>query len=347
MIPTRLGVCRETAPGDRRVALVPDDVHLAAGTGLRVLVESGAGEGVGLPDRAYRAAGAETASRADVREAEIVVGLSPPAPAPGAGFRRGQVLVALVDPFRSPFRIRRWADEGLTVIGLDLVPEGSDEARSLDAASSLERLAGYKAGLLAVDLLDRPVRGSWGPGAPANAARALVIGWGPGAEEAARVLRDCGADVHTDSGRPGAGVVPGGLDILVTAVRPRLPGPPPRLVTARVLDTMRPGSVVVDLAAGPDGGNVVGARPGAPSTAGHGVVLVGAGPRADQLPGAACQAFSRHVVALLERIMSDGVPWIDVEDAVLAAVLVTHGGLVRRRDIRRMVLEQTALAGLP
>ncbi|MGW5342005.1 hypothetical protein [Streptomyces sp. HUAS TT3] len=349
MIPLRLGVCRETTPGDLRVALVPGAVHEVQALGLDVLVETGAGEGVRLPDRAYRTAGAGVAPREEVlTRADVVVGLRPPALSADSRFRRGQVVVALVDPLSTPFQVRRWADDGVTVIGLDLVPEGLDVARAVDAAASLERLAGYKAALLAADLLDRPVPGGDGPGFPEAAARALVIGWGPAAWQAARTLRDCGAEVRVEDGRPGNGL-PGAesTDIVVTAVRPRLPGRPPVLVTARALATMRPGSVVVDAAAGPDGGNVVGARPGTVSTTGPGPTVAGARPLAKCLPQAASVAFSRHVVALLGCIVSDGVLWIDPSDPVLAAVLVTHGGLVRQRDVWRSILDQTALAGLP
>ncbi|MFD7019907.1 hypothetical protein [Streptomyces sp. NPDC059928] len=124
--------------------------------------------------------------------ADVVVGLRPPALSADSRFRRGQVVVALVDPLSTPFQVRRWADDGVTVIGLDLVPEGLDVARAVDAAASLERLAGYKAALLAADLLDRPVPGGDGPGFPEAAARVLVIGWGPAAWQAARTLHDCG-----------------------------------------------------------------------------------------------------------------------------------------------------------
>ncbi|MER7466738.1 hypothetical protein [Streptomyces sp. NPDC097981] len=349
MIPLTLGVCRETTPGDRRVALVPGAAHEVQAMGLDVLVESGAGEGVRLPDRAYRAVGAGVCARDEVlARADIVVGLRPPVLPAGAGFRRGQVVVALVDPLSTPFQVRRWADEGVTVIGLDLVPEGLDLARAVDATASLERLAGYKAALLAADLLDRPVPGGDGPGFPAAAARALVIGWGPAAWQAARTLRGCGAGVCVDDGRPGGGLPgPESMDIVVTAVRPRLRGRPPVLVTARALAAMRPGSVVVDAAAGPDGGNVAGTRSGTVSTARPGVTVAGAGPLAECLPRAASAAFSRHVIALLGLIVSEGVLWIDPPDPVLSAVLVTHGGLVRQQDVWRSILDQTAVAGLP
>ncbi|MFE3526792.1 hypothetical protein ACFXOD_35440 [Streptomyces sp. NPDC059161] len=171
MIPLRLGVCRETTPGDLRVALVPGAVHEVQALGLDVLVQTGAGEAVRLPDRAYRTAGAGVAPRDEIlTRADVVLGLRPPALCADSRFRRGQVVVALVDPLSTPFQVRRWADDGVTVIGLDLVPEGLDVARAVDAAASLERLAGYKAALLAADLLDRPVPGGDGPGFPEAAA---------------------------------------------------------------------------------------------------------------------------------------------------------------------------------
>ncbi|MFD0373803.1 hypothetical protein [Streptomyces sp. NPDC127112] len=348
VIPMVVGVCRVATPGDRRVALVPGAVDRVHALGLGVLVESGAGEGLRVPDRAYRAVGAAVGARAEVLEADIVVGLRPPALPAGTRFRRGQVLVALVDPLSIPFQVRRWADEELTVIGLDPVAKGPEPASAVDAAASMERLAGYKAALLAADHLDRPVPGDGSPGFPREAARALVLGRGPAARQAAQTLRDCGAEVHADAGRADGGAPgPEGMDIVIAAVRARLREQPPILVTSQALAGMRPGSVVVDLAAGPDGGTVPGVRRDAVMTTGSGVIVIGAERLAEHLPRAASEAFSRHVVALLEHIVSDGVLWIDPRGPVLAAVLLTHGGLVRQRDVWRSITDQTAVAGLP
>ncbi|MFB7462951.1 NAD(P) transhydrogenase subunit alpha [Streptomyces sp. NPDC056224] len=341
-----LGVCRESAPGDRRVALVPRAVREVQAMGLDVLVECGAGEGAGLPDRAYRAAGAKVVTRSEVlSKAAVVAGIRVPV---GCAFRRGQAVVALVDPMSALFQVRRWADEGLTVIGLDLVPEDPAAARAFDAVASLDRLAGYKAALLAADLLDRPVPAGRTPGFCSAAARVLVIGRGTAALQAAQTLRDLGAEVFTGDSRPGGGAPgPETMDVVIATAGSGYRGRPPTLVTARSLAGMRPGSVVVDLSAGPDGGTVAGVRAGAVSTAGRGVVVAGAGRLAEQLPRAASEAFSHHVVALLHHAVSDGELWIDPADPALAAVLLTHGGLVRQPDVWRSILTETAAAGLP
>ncbi|MCC3773271.1 hypothetical protein [Streptomyces sp. UNOB3_S3] len=136
-----LGVRKETVPGERRVALVPESVPSAEALGLAVVVESGAGAAI---------------RRSDDRR-----------------FRRGQVLIALLAPLRIPFLVRDWADAGVTSIGLDLAPETSVLARPMDAVASQGRLAGYKAALLAADRLDRPLAGT-AVGAPGPARCATV-----------------------------------------------------------------------------------------------------------------------------------------------------------------------------
>ncbi|MFE1409413.1 hypothetical protein ACFW6F_01095 [Streptomyces sp. NPDC058746] len=345
-----MGVCREAAPDENRVALVPDLVGPARALGLHVLVESGAGASASIPDRLYREAGADIATRDAVfARADILVGIGPPVVPAGGRFRQGQVLVALLDPLSIPFQVRRWADEGLTTVGLDLAPATLPAARSMDAAASQDRLIGHQAALLAADRFGRPLSAAPEPGSP-GAARACVIGSGAAARQAAETLRRLGARVRAVDDPGGAPVHPfllRDVDIVVAAIRPGGERRAPVRVTARAMAGMRPGSVAVDTAAGPDGGVVEGVRGEGMSTAGSGVTVIGAGGLLQHIPGAASTAYARSVTALLERIVRDGTLQIDPTDPVLAAMIVTHGGLVLHEAAWQLILDQTSLAGLP
>ncbi|MBH1934298.1 NAD(P) transhydrogenase subunit alpha [Streptomyces sp. AV19] len=338
-----VGVYKETVPGERRVALVPESVRPLQALGLAVAVESGAGAPSRRPDDLYRRAGADTVTLDRLLDrSDVLVGVRPPNLPAGRGLRRRQTLIALLDPLRIPFRVRDWADGGVTSIGLDLAPQDSVLARPMDAVASQGRLAGYKAALLAADRLDRPLHGT--ADAAPEPARALVLGVDPAAAEAAATLRRLGAEVRVHDRLAGS---PAGVDVLVTTLRPRRGRPPPRLVAARDLADMRAGSVVVDLTAGPGGGNVDGVRPDHTDVVGPGVTLIGAGRLAEDIPGAASTAYARNVQALLEYVVRDGGLWTDPDDPVLRAMLVTHDRLVRDPDVWQLILGQTAVAGLP
>ncbi|MFJ3945345.1 Rossmann-fold NAD(P)-binding domain-containing protein [Streptomyces griseoaurantiacus] len=346
-----VGVCRERGPGDRLVAVLPASVRELRALGANVGVERGAGQGLGIADEAYLSAGADVVPREEILTGtDIVVALRPPGPVAGSGFRRGQVLVTLVtrlgSPLSAPFTARTWCDAGLTVFGPDLVPEteAGAAARSLDVTTSLEELAGYKAALLAADLLDRPLPAGGTPALPARAARAVVVGRGHGARRAERVLRALGAEVRPTDGPPS------GLehsDIVIASVRPGIPHRPRVLVTARALEAMRPGAVIVDMTAGEEGGSVEGVRPETVRRMGQGVTVVSGGRLAERLPRTASAACARHVLALIRRIAPAGKLDFDPTDPALSAVLVTHGGLMFQEHLWRSIVEQTAAAGVP
>ncbi|MFI1147775.1 NAD(P) transhydrogenase subunit alpha [Streptomyces sp. NPDC020817] len=351
MAPMIVGVCGEDAPGERRVALVPDAVGAVQALGLEVLVESGAGAASWLPDLLYRQSGARVATRDELlHRADILVGVRPPAFPPGRRFRHGQVLIALLDPLRVPFDVRRWADEGVTAIGLDLAPDTSVLARPMDAVASQDRLAGYKAALLAADRFGHPLSGTVVPAAPRE-VRAVILGSGAAARQAADTLRRLGATVAVDDSAPPYGPrfsgLVAGADIVITTVRPRRGLRPRVLVTARAMAGMRPGSVIIDTAAGPDGGNVEGVLPESTMTVGPGVTLIGAGRLPERIPQAASATYARNVTALLGHLVRDGALLIDPADPVQAAMLVTHGNMVLHKGAWQLIVEQTAVAGLP
>lgn len=384
MTATTAGVLRETVPGERRVALVPDLVPAAGRLGVSVLVESGAGARAGHRDGDYRAAGAAVTGRAELlRRSDVLLGIHPPNVDPLRELRPGQVLAALLRPQRIPYLVRQWADRGVTAIGLDLAPD-LPAAYPLDAEASQGRVAGYRAVLLAAGCLDRCLP-PWGTtDGPFEPVRVLVVGAGPAGLQAVDTARRLGAPVDVVEPRPreraaaaalGARPVdlPGlrlvaddgqlresldrerpawvaGLaeavvryDVTVTALAP--PGSvPPVLLPGATVARLRRGSVLVDLTAGPEGGNAEGAAPGTTTAAGGGATVICGGDLAAQVPGTASRAYAHNVLALLERLARTGPPGAD---PVLGPMLVTDRGAVRHEPTALLLMEATALAGLP
>jgi NAD(P) transhydrogenase subunit alpha len=207
----KLGVPKETFPGERRVALVPSSLPVLAKKGLEVVVESGAGEEASYPDREYaEKGGAIVGSRQELFEvADILVevrglGANPQASARDRSFYRpGQVLVGIHEPVSSPEPVREAASRGVTILSLDLMPRVS-RTQAMDVLSSMATIAGYRAALLAASHLPRlfpmlmTAAGSLPP------AKVLVIGAGVAGLQAIATCRRLGAAVHGYDLRPAA-----------------------------------------------------------------------------------------------------------------------------------------------
>ncbi|MFI8454617.1 NAD(P) transhydrogenase subunit alpha [Kitasatospora sp. NPDC085464] len=385
MTATTVGVLRETVPGERRVALVPDLVTAVGRLGVAVLVESGAGlDQDGHHDADYRAAGAAVTERAELlRRSDVLLGIHPPNVDPVHELRPGQVLVALLRPQRIPYLVRQWADRGVTAIGLDLAPD-LPAARPLDAGASQARVAGYRAVLLAAERLDRCLP-PWGTADGLfDPVRVLVVGAGAAGLQAIDTACRLGATVHAvePRHRERAAVAALGADLLdLPALRPMADGReledsldrerpvwvvglaeavvrydvivtalavpgrlPPVLLPGATLAGLRRGSVLVDLTAGPAGGIVEGVLPDTTTVTGGGGTVIGAGELAAQVPGTASRAYAHSVSALLERLMRTGSPGAD---PVLGPMLVTDRGAVRHEPTALLLMEATAVAGLP
>ncbi|MEU8925350.1 NAD(P) transhydrogenase subunit alpha [Kitasatospora sp. NPDC048545] len=381
---TTVGVLRETAAGERRVALVPDLVPAVARLGTTVLIEPGAGALAGHHDAAYRTAGAVLAGRAELlSRADVLLGIHPPNVDPDRDLRPGQVLAALLQPQRIPYLVRKWADRGVTAIGLDLAPD-LPAAYPLDADASQARVAGYRAVLLAAGRLDRCLP-PWGtPDGLFDPVRVLVVGAGHAGLQAIDTARRLGAPVDAvelrrreraavstvgadlldlpglppvaddrelceslDHERPawmaGLAEAAGRYDVVVSALA--LPGRMPSvLLPTATVARLRPGTVLVDLAVGPEGGSIEGVVPDTTTLVGDGVTVIGAGELAAQAPTTASRVYAHNVLALLERLTGAGSP---AADPVLGPMLVTHRGAVRHEPTSLLLMKATALAGLP
>ncbi len=375
---TTIGVVRETAPGERRVALTPDGAERLTAAGFEILVEKDAGRLAWFDDDEYAAAGATVSTRSEVfANSWAVVCVNRPPDL--AALPAGRVLIGMLSPLGDPDAVRALAGAGVTAVGLELLPRTLSRAQAMDALTSQANIAGYKAVLLAAEAYPgyfpmlmtaagttRPARvlvigaGVAGLQAIATARRLGALVTGYDVREAARSdIASTGATVLDLPGPSGTGAggyaraltgaeaqaqqaaldaAVGAFDVVVTTAQ--VPGRrPPELVSPRGLAGLRPGSVVVDLAAGPHGGNVAGSVPDATIVTAHGVTVIGAGNLPATVPRAASIAYSRNVSALLAVLAPGAVPTIDLTDEVQGGVVVTHDGRIVHPGVRAAVEE--------
>ena len=357
----------ETASRERRVALVPDSVARLRRAGLEVVVERGAGLGAGFADAAYQKAGAALGGAAEALAAGLVLKVRRPGPEEVDGLSPGAALVCLLQPAASPDLLQRLAARKVTALAMELVPRIT-RAQSMDALSSQATAAGYKAVLLGAVHLTRLMPMLTTAAGTLAPARAFVVGAGVAGLQAIATARRLGAVVSAFDVRPavkeqvrslGASFVEtpvaaegaGGYakelasdeqarvlaavgrhlpdqDLVVTTAQ--VPGrPAPRLVTEEMVRSMRPGSVVVDLAA-ESGGNCALTRPGEAVEAG-GVTIMGPLDLAATLPYHASQMYSRNLESLASHLWRDGALRLDLQDEITRAMAAVHGGEVRWR----------------
>jgi NAD(P) transhydrogenase subunit alpha len=200
-----VGVPAETAPGERRVALVPDAVKALCAAGFQVVVQSGAGQAAGFDDAAYTAAGARVGDRAAATSADLVVKVQPPRERPGGHeveeLRSGSVLIGFLRPLDEPGLAARLARHGVTSFAMELVPRIT-RAQAMDALSSMSNLAGYRAVLLAATALPKIFPMMVTAAGTIQPARAFVIGAGVAGLQAIATARRLGAIVEAYDTRP-------------------------------------------------------------------------------------------------------------------------------------------------
>jgi NAD(P) transhydrogenase subunit alpha len=203
----KIGVPKETFPGERRVAIVPAVLPALKKLGIDVVIESGAGVDAGFPDASYSSAGASVGSRNDVFQSEIVAQVRSPGANPVNGaadtamFRRDQVVIGFAEPLTTPDVARAVADRGATLVAMELVPRIT-RAQSMDALSSMATIAGYKAVLIAAAALPRMFPMLNTAAGTVAAARVFVIGAGVAGLQAIATARRLGARVEAYDVRP-------------------------------------------------------------------------------------------------------------------------------------------------
>jgi NAD(P) transhydrogenase subunit alpha len=198
----KVSVVKETTPGERRVALVPEAVVKLRAAGLEVLIESGAGEGAWLTDDAYAEAGASIVSRADALAADAVLMVARPDTATIAALRPGQAVIGLLAPLTDPDLVRSLAEAGVLAVSIDMIPRTLPRAQSMDALSSQANIAGYKAALVAAAEFGRFFPLLITAAGTARPARVLVLGVGVAGLQAIGTARRLGALVSAYDVRP-------------------------------------------------------------------------------------------------------------------------------------------------
>ncbi|HVK24825.1 MAG TPA: Re/Si-specific NAD(P)(+) transhydrogenase subunit alpha [Actinokineospora sp.] len=355
---TVVGVPRESAAGERRVALVPKVVERLRASGLDVVVEPGAGSAALIPDDAYVRAGA---TLGDPWSASVVVKVAPPSRDEIARLKSGAVLIGFLAPLTDPDGVAALADAGITGFAMESVPRIS-RAQTMDALSSQANVAGYRAAMLAAERLTRFFPMLTTAAGTVPPAKVLVLGVGVAGLQALATARRLGAHTTGYDVRPevaeqvrsvgaqwldlgieatGEGGYAraltdaeraeqqrqlaqaiGGFDAVITTAL--VPGrTAPTLVTAEAVKGMRPGSVVVDLA-GESGGNCELSEPGETVVV-HDVTIAAPLNLPATMPEHASELYARNVQALLDLLVdADGALAIDFGDEVVAGACVTR-----------------------
>ncbi|MCQ4084992.1 NAD(P) transhydrogenase subunit alpha [Streptomyces sp. RB6PN25] len=199
------GVLRERAPGERRVAIVPEAVPRLRSAGVDVLVEPGAGQGGWFTDADYAEAQAAVVPADDIRErADVLLCVGPPGAELSAALRPGQALIGMLDPLGRPELVQTWAERRATAISLDLLPRTLSRAQTMDALTSQANVAGYKAALLAADTYGRYFPMLTTAAGTSKPAAVLVLGAGVAGLQAIATARRLGAVVSGYDVRPGS-----------------------------------------------------------------------------------------------------------------------------------------------
>ncbi len=199
----KVGVAKETAPGERRVALVPEVLGKLKTAGLDILVERGAGSGASIPDQSYTDAGASVVSTDDLyAQSDVILRVAKPSEAEIARTRSGQVVVGLLQPLIDPKTAAALAARGATAISLDALPRTLSRAQTMDALSSQANVGGYKAVLIAANAYGRYFPLLTTAAGTAKPANLLILGIGVAGLQAIGTARRLGAVVKAYDVRP-------------------------------------------------------------------------------------------------------------------------------------------------
>jgi len=372
----KIGIPKETAAGERRVAATAATVKRFIDMGLEVVVETCAGETAAIPDRAYAEAGAQVVNGADAlyAVAEAVLCVQPPNDDALNAMGPGTVLIGMLNPLDQPERLDTFAAKGLSTLSMELLPRIT-RAQSMDVLSSQSNISGYGAVLLASTHYGRMFPMMMTAAGTVVPAKVLVLGAGVAGLQAIATARRLGAVVSAYDVRPevkeqveslgakfvavdngaekegeaGANTGTGyagemsdaykcreaqlladtvaKADIIITTAL--IPGrPAPELISEAMVDAMRPGSVIIDLAAA-NGGNCA-LTEADQIVDRNGVKIIGSTNLPAQWAGDASHLFSRNLVAFIEPMVDadSGTLKIDPEDEIIGACLLTHDGQI-------------------
>ncbi|GAA1910592.1 Re/Si-specific NAD(P)(+) transhydrogenase subunit alpha [Nocardioides hwasunensis] len=362
----RIGIPRESRPGETLVAATAKTASQLAALGYDVVVEQGAGAAADQPDGAFADAGVRVVAGDEVWSSDVVVKVNAPTDDEIGRLRPGATVISLMAPARSPELVERLVAQGVTALAMDAVPRIS-RAQSMDVLSSMANVAGYRAVIEAAHEFGRLFTGQVTAAGKVPPARVFVVGAGVAGLAAIGAAGSLGAIVRAFDVRPevaeqvesmGAQFVTVDMeqevstdgyakemtaeqeaataamyaeearaaDIVITTAL--IPGrPAPQLVNAETVAAMRPGSVVVDMAAA-NGGNVAATVRDQRVVTDNGVTVLGYTDLAGRLAAQTSQLYGTNIVNLLKLLTpgKDGVLTLDMDDVVQRGIAVTREG---------------------
>ena len=363
----KIGIPRERRDGELRVAASPDTVKRYKGMGLEPVVEAGAGSGAAIADQAFAAAGAEIADVDAVWAAEIVLKVQRPDEEEMGRLKEGQLLIGMLDPYNNKEQVEAYAKAGAAAFALELLPR-TTRAQAMDVLSSQANLAGYKALIDAMAAYSRVLPMMMTAAGTVTPAKVFIVGAGVAGLQAIATARRMGAVVTATDVRPASkeeieslggkfvGFIPEGAatkggyaraltpeeqaqqaqlvaehlktqDIVVTTAQ--IPGrKAPRIITNEMLRSMKPGAVVLDMAA-ESGGNVEGSEAGRTVDVG-GVSVVGAKNLAAKIAPATTVLYARNLMNFVQLLLDPTSKElkIDTADELINGTLLTRQGQV-------------------
>ena len=369
----RIAVPKEIREGEKRVALVPDIINKLTRLGYEVSIESGAGTHAQATDEDFKSAGAAVVNGDVLKDADVVLSVSPLTPAQMSSLKKGALTISFLSPVTAVDSIEAAASAGVTAFSLELVPRIS-RAQSMDALTSQALCAGYRAVLVGAEMSPRFFPLLMTAAGTVTPAQVLVLGAGVAGLQAIATARRLGAVVSAYDVRPssadevksmGATFIDLELEALegaggyaremtperaakqrelltpyiakshVVITTAAVPGrQAPQLMTQAMVDAMGPGTIIVDLAA-ETGGNVEGSKPGEVVVTKNGVRIWGGKDVPSQLPFHASSLYSRNVVNLLTLLTKPAA-----EGTVLSLNLdfedeIINGGAVTHAGAKR------------
>ena len=369
--PLLIGVPKETAPGEKRVATVPEVVEKLVKLGFSVAVQSGAGDAANCSDDTYRAAGAQIIDGAAAlfAAADMVFKIGVPTPEEVGLMHAGQTLITFIWPAQNPELMKQLADKKVTVLAIDALPRTLSRAQKMDALTSQAGVAGYRAVIEAANAFGRFFNGQITAAGKVPPAKVFIAGAGVAglaaigtaaglgaivrandtrAEVADQVVSLGGEFVKVDYEEEGSGgggyakVMSEGfqqaqremyakqareVDIIITTAL--IPGKPaPRLITADMVKSMKPGSVIVDMAA-ERGGNCELTEPGQ-AVVKHGVTIVGYTDLTSRLAKQSSTLYATNLFRVAEELCKtkDGVINVNMEDDAIRGLTVIKEGSI-------------------
>jgi NAD(P) transhydrogenase subunit alpha len=372
-MPIRVGAPKETTPGEHRVALVPDVAQRLAKLGVEVLLETGAGSAAHYPDEAYKDTRIVSDATTLYAECDVILGVQPPDDTAIGQLRPGCSVIGFMQPHKYPDRVKRLKESKITSYAMELVPRIS-RAQSMDALSSQAAVAGYKAALMAASLSGRFFPMLTTAAGTIRPSKAVIIGAGVAGLQAIATCRRLGAMVEgydvrsatkeqveslgakfidTSLAAEGSGGYARELtdeekqqqqeilarhiaaaDAVITTAA--IPGrPSPRIIPASMVAGMKPGSVIIDLAA-EGGGNCELTRPGE-QIEHDSITIYGPLNVPSMLAVHASEMYAKNLLNFLTPMIRDGELVPDWEDEVIADSALTHNGEIRHAPSRELV----------